>query len=212
VQEHHGDGRDLLTAHPRGNALHAALIERDEHVAVFVHPLAGLEAPSPGHERDGTLEKQIVDVVANLGAHLEDVAESLGREQGGLRAFSLDEGIGDERGRVNRDLEVFASDTRLRQQRLQPLDDALRGVAGGRQALVQVRAPGDGINEDEIRERAPNVKSQTKTPCLGHLVGAPDDGSRMSENNSGRAARLWRDQERRRGFSRPSYFSGLAAG
>ena len=76
-------------------------IERRQHVAVAIHALRHFEAVAARHERVGELQEQVVDVVALLGAHLEDVAEAARGDQAEARAAALDQGVGDERGAVH---------------------------------------------------------------------------------------------------------------
>ena len=76
-------------------------IERGQHVAVAVHAFRHFEAVAARHQRVGELQEQVVDVVALLGAHLQDVAEALRGDQAEARAAALDQGVGDQRGAVH---------------------------------------------------------------------------------------------------------------
>ena len=52
------------------------VIERGQHVAVSVQPFGNFQAVAARHQRFGELQEKVVDVVALLGAHLQDVAEA----------------------------------------------------------------------------------------------------------------------------------------
>ena len=62
-------------------AAHRAWVDRLQHGAVAAHPFADLAAVAPGGEGFGEGQEEVVDVVALLGAHFEDVAESAGGQQ-----------------------------------------------------------------------------------------------------------------------------------
>ena len=80
---------------------HLVRIERHQHVAVAVHALGHLQAVAARHQRVGELQEQVVDVVALLGAHLQDVAEAARGDQAEAGAAALDQRVGDQGGAVD---------------------------------------------------------------------------------------------------------------
>ena len=76
VQEADGDRLDAFGAQRARGGAHRGGVERGQNVAVAVHPLGDFQAVAARHQRFGELQEQVVDVVALLGAHLQDVAEA----------------------------------------------------------------------------------------------------------------------------------------
>ncbi len=56
-------------------------VERHDHTALAVQPLVDLAAEGSRDERVREAQEQVVDVVALLGAHLEDVTEPPRRQE-----------------------------------------------------------------------------------------------------------------------------------
>ena len=78
-----------LSARPRGRS--------PDDIAVAVDTFGDLEAPVAGNERFRERQEQVVDVVALLGSHLQDVAEARCRDQPQLRALAFDDRVRHER-------------------------------------------------------------------------------------------------------------------
>ena len=128
VQEADGDRLDALRAQAQRGGAHFGGIQRGQNVAVAVQPFGHFQAVAAGHQRFGELQEQVVDVVALLGAHLQDVAEAARGDQAEPGAGALDQRVGDQRGAVHR------------------VADVGEGQAGGGQQFgqtLQVRRPMD---------------------------------------------------------------------
>ena len=76
VQEADGDCLDPFGHQALRHGAHLVRIERGQHVAVAVDAFRHLQAMAARHQRIGEAEEQVVDVVALLGAHFEDVAKA----------------------------------------------------------------------------------------------------------------------------------------
>ncbi len=98
VQETNGNRLDAISGKLGGGAAHVTEVDRLHHVAVAIHALAHFQPAVARHQRFGELQGQIIDVVALLRAHFENVAKSGCGQQTKFRAFALDQGIRHERG------------------------------------------------------------------------------------------------------------------
>ena len=63
-------------AQAQGGGAHFGRVERGQHVAVAVQRSFTSRRRRRGDQRVGESQEQVVDVVALLGAHLQDVAEA----------------------------------------------------------------------------------------------------------------------------------------
>jgi hypothetical protein len=154
-------------------------IDRPDHVPVAVHALVDLAAERPRHERIREAQEEVVDVVALLGPHLEDVAEAPGREEPEGAAVPLDDRVGDERGSVDDGAQVAEVEARAPQELFEPLEGACRRILGRGEALVEADAAGPAVDQDEIREGPADVDADAEAVTWpGHPSFPPDRNSR----------------------------------
>ena len=99
-----GDRGDALTLEPRDGRLERAPVERRRDLAVEAHPLSHTEAARPWHEGYGGRHSQVVAVVLEPFAHLDDVAVAFGREHAGFRALALKQRVGGDRRAVDNEV------------------------------------------------------------------------------------------------------------
>ena len=92
-----GEGRD------------GALVKRHQHLAVGGKALRHVEAQRARHQRHGPVDHQVVMVEALFVALLDDVAEALRGDEGGLRTLALDQRIGGERRAMDEDARCPAA-------------------------------------------------------------------------------------------------------
>src|SRR3712207_9446144 len=83
----------MIRRPPRSTLFPYTTLFRSQGLAVVGHPLVYLDPPPTRHQRLRVLQEQVVNVVALLAPHLQDVAETLGREERGLDAATLYQGI-----------------------------------------------------------------------------------------------------------------------
>src|SRR3712207_8402006 len=76
----------MIRRPPRSTLFPYTTLFRSQGLAVVGHPLVYLDPPPTRHQRLRVLQEQVVNVVALLAPHLQDVAETLGREERGLDA------------------------------------------------------------------------------------------------------------------------------
>ena len=81
---------------------------RFANAAVGVDALVDLEAQMARDEWLGHFQEQVVQVVAMFAGDLIGVPKAPGGEQGGTRAFALDDRVGDQGGAVDDVLDVFS--------------------------------------------------------------------------------------------------------
>jgi hypothetical protein len=94
VQKADGDRLD-----PVGHELARRVTDRCEidlsyHQPVAIHPLRHLQTAAAVHQRFRVLQEEVLNVVALLRAHLQDIAKSPGGDQPKFRPFPLDQRIG----------------------------------------------------------------------------------------------------------------------
>ena len=111
-------------------------IHRLEHGAVAAHPLRDLAAVAARSQRLGKRQEEIVDVVALLRTHLQDVPEAASRQQPEPRAVALDDGVGHEGGAVHDVADVREFYSGRRQQVGQARERPDGGILRRRKALV----------------------------------------------------------------------------
>ena len=107
---------------------HLADVERLEHVALGVEPLADLEAPPPRHQGRRLLEVHVVEPGADLAADLQHVAEAARHEHAHARGLALDDGVGRHRGGVHHRGHVAAAGPAFREAALERGHEAVGRV------------------------------------------------------------------------------------
>ena len=83
-----------------GRGFHLRRVQRRHDAPVAVHPFADLQPIPARHQRLWILQKQVVNVVALLGAHLQQVTKAARRDQAERRSVALDDRVGHQRGAV----------------------------------------------------------------------------------------------------------------
>ncbi len=165
VQKADRDGLDAAFCEAVGQRSNAVLVERHQHPAARVHPLAHREAQAARHERRRQVDIDVVLLEPVLVADLDRIAEALGRQQCGLGAFALDDRVGRESRPVNDDRQFGGCERRFPQHDADRFEDgALRRRRGG-QDLGAVAA--SARFERNIGERAADIYTE---PCLGHTL------------------------------------------
>ena len=159
-------------------------IERDLDSAIAAHALAH---PQPQPARDellGWRQPQVVAIVLQALAHLDDVAMALGRQQPDARATTLQQGVGCDRGAVDDALgfgkQCRAASTKPLRQPVESVEHADRWVIGGRGDLFQDR-PAELIDRDEIGKGAADIDADAVHRSLPVIGVAGEDLLRAVE-------------------------------
>ncbi len=139
-----------------------------------------------GTSGSGKLQEQVVDVVALLGAHLEDVAEAARGDQAETRAAALDQGVGDQRGAVHDVADVGEREPAACSSSARPSERADRWVVRRGQALVQADVVALRVEQDEVGEGAADVETDAVAGGSGHAGSSMRRGSRIVRGGDGR--------------------------
>ena len=161
-----GDRVDARASEPRDRRLERAPVES----GVATLPSKRMrsrhaEAARARHERDGRRHAEVVAVVLEPLAHLDDVAVALGGEHADRRALALEQGVGRDRRAVDDELgvgqqrrrSVPSSAARRSRPSITPID----GSAGVEADLARRHAP-FVVHGDEIGEGAADVDADAE--------------------------------------------------
>jgi hypothetical protein len=159
VKERDGDRLNARTCQPLDLDAHFVQIERAEYRAVARDALVDFAPQRARNQRLGELEEQIVDVVALLLPHFEDVAEAFRGQQSNPGAAALDDRIGDERGAVHDVTDRSEVEPGACDQLHQPRQRAASGIVRGGQAFVQPNRSRLAIDQNEISEGAADFET-----------------------------------------------------
>jgi hypothetical protein len=160
VQVADGDGINLGARKLGDRRRKRSLVERHRDAPVGADALAYAQAPVARHQRLWRRLAEIVAVVLEALAHLEDVAVAFGGQQPDARALALEQRIGRHRRAVDDALGVLeqraeADPERLRQP-LQAVHHPKRWIGRGGRRLGE-RDPARGIERHQVGECAADV-------------------------------------------------------
>ena len=158
VQEADGDGLAALADKLARGGKDGRLVQRRHHIARGGDTLIDLKPQVAADDRIGIGHIKVIDIIALLGPHFENVAKAAGGDQPDRRALALDHGVGDQRGAMHDFRHIRMGDVLQRQQFLKPFQRGFGRVVGGGQALVQ----GDGrvlaVIQDKVGEGSANIE------------------------------------------------------
>ena len=159
----HRNGFDALALQDRDG-----IVEPAGSRAISTRPSGRIRCETPSRRSRVTSciggGGQIVAIVLEPLAHLDDVATPLGRQQADLGAFALEQGVGRDRRAVDdplgagedlRAIDPSAWPTDPARKSPKRLDGRRRGHLGERHAALQ-------IDRDEIRECTSDVDADPK--------------------------------------------------
>ncbi len=154
------DGLDPLIAQHRDRSVERGRIERDFDAAIGAQPLAHPEAQMARHQLLGRRHAQIVAIVLEALAHLDDVAMAFGGEEAEPCALAFEERVGRDRGAVDDALgrreQRGAFEAEPPGQPSEAVEDAERRVVRGRGHLGEHRRAAR-VDRDEIGKRAADI-------------------------------------------------------
>ncbi len=168
VEEADGDALDALAPEDGDQVEDGVFVEREEDRPLVVEALGDGQAEVTRDEGLGEGDVEVVLVVAALIAHREDVAETLGRDECGYRAFPLNDRVCGERGAVNEDLDIGRGEAGLGEDGGDAVEDALLGMGRGGEDLGG-DAAGAGL-EREVGEGSADIDREAGGgPGLLHM-------------------------------------------
>ena len=133
VDESDGDALEARLGDPVNRGLDFGPVQGDQHVTARTHPLANGESHLPRRKRLGQVQVQVILLEPRFGAHFDDVAKSLGRDQRRPCPPALDNGIGRQRRAVNDLPDGAGANPGLAACLMHAVDDrVLRGRIGGK--------------------------------------------------------------------------------
>ena len=160
VQVADRDGVHFGTGKLRDRGGQGIGIERRLDPAVGADALAHAEPPVPRHQRLGRRLAEIVAVVLQALAHLQNVAMAFGGQQPDPRALALEQRIGRDRRAVDDALglgeQCVRADAQSGGEARQTIHDAKRLIGRGGRRLGE-RHPARGVDRDQIGEGAADV-------------------------------------------------------
>ena len=128
-------GTEAAGGDPSGNLLQGGFVERLQLLSLGADPAFDREAVLAWDERRRQLQVEIILLEAVLRAHLDHVAEPLGRDQRGLGAAALDQRVGGKRRSVDHHADIGQTDTGIARHDLDAVEYALLGRRVDRQHL-----------------------------------------------------------------------------
>ena len=180
MQQPHRDRGEAGQLQPLRQRLDLGPLQRDQHIALRIHPLAQRIAELARQQRLGQGQVQVVLLEPALGAHLDDVAKALGGDQRCLRPAPLDQRIGRQRRAMDDLLHVAQPDARLGADPVNALRDGVLGRGIGGQHLG---GKGGAIDfQHHVGEGAANVDAHADRLChesslaeVAIRLGAPNN-------------------------------------
>ena len=163
VQQAHGDRRRRRRRRAATTARDFREVERGEHGARRVHALGGFAAHRARHQRRRQVDAQIVDVVARFACPSRDVAKAARHDEAGARALALDQRVGDERRRVDKEIEIGRRLAVFLQQSPRAVDDCNARIGRGGQQLARRDRAGCAIVQHEVGKSAADVDRQPES-------------------------------------------------
>ena len=149
--------------------------QRLEHRAIVQGPLGHSEFLAVRHQAAARRRSPIVEIRPILAGQLEDVLESVRRDEGGAGAEPLEQGVRGHRRTVNH---------LGRGKRTDAFEDGEGRIVGGRPNLGAAQAP--PVPRDEVSERAAAVNPDTH--LRSRAVGTAPVGSTSQCNRRVRRA------------------------
>ena len=125
MQQAHGDAVIASFLEFIRQRLGLGAVERNEHLAGGLHALGNHIAPVARQQRVRQFQVKVVLFEAAFGAHLDDIAEPLRGDEGGLCATPLDQRVGGERGAVDDLIDGARGNPGLLAHPVQAFDDGV---------------------------------------------------------------------------------------
>jgi hypothetical protein len=188
VQEDDGDRRDTAPPEPAEPDGELNRVERLPHAAVGLRPLVDLEAEVARDEGLGLGDVQIIELELALPPDLEGVREPGRRDQSRAGARALDEGIGEERGRVHDPRHARRIDACCLEQGDDAGPDGTGGIVVGGEDLLAPLASGVVVVDHDVGERAADVDAER---VVGQRASSDGQNGRVKAGPGSSAKRVY---------------------
>ena len=172
------------------------LVERDEHAAPRVQPLADADAP-PARRQEGRrlrVHREVVHARALHPPELEHVLEALGGEDGRHRALLLEDRVGGDGGAVDEAFDVAGLGAGDGEDATHGVGDALEQVLRRARDLRECE-PAIAVERHDVGERPADVDADLHPPPPLPPTedgGRGGGGGRSDRRRGGRRAAEWR--------------------
>ena len=190
-EERDGDRLDARGTEVRGGCADVGLVEGADDAPGAVEPLVHTDAQVAVNELARMLEVDVEALGLETVAEIEDVAESLGAQERGAWAVSLDHRVGGGGGAVHEEIcageQLVGVEAELVSDRPHTGEDAGAEVARGRLLLPEEQHLSVLGGHREIGERAADIDADAEMIDVGGSVTVraqvrhqqPVGGSRM---------------------------------
>ena len=169
MQVAHGDRLNLLTFQYRDRRVERDLVKRDFDPAVSAHSFAHAEPQFARHQLLGRRHPQIVAVVFEALAHLDDIAVALGGQQADLSALAFQQRVGRNRRAVDDALgcgqQLGRVEPKAPRQQYQPIEHPNRRVIRRCRSFLQ-HSHARIVDRDQIGKRAADIDPNAVHPLL----------------------------------------------
>ena len=179
MQEADGDRADILATNLLDRQLQTRLVERCLDRPVPAQALDHLYHVPPRHQPLRLPVAQRVELLAIVTRDRERVSDASGEHQQHTGSFPLEKGVQADRRAVHEEPHL----RRVGDEAPDPGDDAVRRVVRRRRHLAGEGAQLDGVRNDEVGERTPDVR---RDPVTRHRIDAT--GGRQARSTPKRPA------------------------
>ena len=143
-----------------GDSPDVSCVQRRQHSAAGVEPLVDAEAQVPRDERPWLHEAEVVQRRTRPSRNLEDVAESLGRDERRPRRLAFDDRVRGDRCRVNDVFDRVPRSAGLDQHALGGAGEPVERSSGVLRDLGDLDLAGPLVDQRRIRERPADVDAE----------------------------------------------------
>ncbi|MBF8288647.1 MAG: hypothetical protein HW381_1755 [Candidatus Rokubacteria bacterium] len=188
VEEADRDGLDVVALDEIHRVVHVLHVERDDHLALGVQPLADLEPQVTRHDHRRPVLEEVVELGARGTPQLEHVAESFGGDERCSRALVLEQRVGDDGRGMREEGDVAGPHAVRARGGGERVEDAAGEVARRGRHLDHLEAPARLVRHDDVREGAADVHADAPAhgrrryalapgALLGSAASAPSNAS-----------------------------------
>src|SRR5687768_15553858 len=175
MQKTHGDRPRAAATQPQDDLFDLVIAGRMQYEAAVIDAFEELAAPFTRHQRVRKRGPEIVDVVAQLAADLDHVAETLRRDESGAGPFALDDEVRDRSRRTGDDVIHLAwLNSLFREYALESCDDRRHDLLMLAEHLSGMHGS-IGASDHQVGKRSPDIEREpvaNAVRCLAHRFPA----------------------------------------
>ena len=169
VQQSDGHALHALLRQPVDSGGNRRPIEGYEHLAIRGQAFPDRQPQVPGHKRRGPVDVDVVLLEAVLERHLQGIPVSLGGQERRSGAPSLDQGIGGQRGAMQKENHLGGLAPRFPQYPAEAVQHRIRRILVGGEHLAGI--PGFAVVQDDVGKGSADIRGDPHTAhALAHLL------------------------------------------